>query len=87
MELFFRRRSNPGGLEICVDGIDNNCDGNVDEGCGDPTTLTNADGGGYYAEIDDCDDNDSAIHPGLNDTKGRWGRNGIDNDCNGIIDG
>ena len=25
--------SNPGGNEICGDGVDNNCDGNADEGC------------------------------------------------------
>lgn len=27
---------NPDAAEVCGDGIDNNCDGNVDEGCGPP---------------------------------------------------
>jgi PKD repeat protein len=35
----------------------------------------------------DCDDNNRHVRPGHNDTKGRWGRDGVDNDCNGIIDG
>lgn len=51
------------------------------------TTCTDADADGFCAEIDDCDDNNNQIYPGHNDRKGRWGRNGVDNDCNGIIDG
>ncbi len=35
----------------------------------------------------DCDDSNSHVYPGHNDTRGRWGRDGIDNDCDGIIDG
>ncbi len=54
---------------------------------GSGNTLTDSDGDGYYAEEGDCDDNNSHIYPGHNDTKGRWGRDGVDNDCNGIIDG
>ncbi len=30
----------PGHEEVCGDGIDNNCDGSVDEGCSDDTTST-----------------------------------------------
>ena len=75
----------PGAEEIC-DGKDNNCDGTIDEGC-NTGELTDADGDGYYYEIDDCDDNDAHIYPGHNDTNGRWGRDDVDNDCDGIIDG
>jgi hypothetical protein len=35
----------------------------------------------------DCNDNNSKVYPGANDTRGKWGRDGVDNDCNGIIDG
>lgn len=54
-------------------------------GCSD-----DADGDGHVSEAcggDDCDDGNKHIYPGHNDTKGRWGRDGVDNDCNGIIDG
>lgn len=45
------------------------------------------DGDGYCVEDGDCNDNNASINPGANDTKGRNGRNGIDNDCDGVIDG
>ncbi len=80
---------NPGVDEFCDDGIDNDCDGDVDEGCGGGCT-TDADGDGYISEAcggDDCDDNDRHVNPGHNDSGGRWGRDEVDNDCNGIIDG
>jgi hypothetical protein len=34
----------PGALEVCGDGVDNNCDGNIDEGCGGGVTDTDGDG-------------------------------------------
>lgn len=48
--------------------------------------CTDADGDGVCAELD-CDDTDPKVFPGANDTRGRAGRDGIDNDCDGIIDG
>lgn len=51
-----------------------------------PPPCTDADGDGYCEEIDDCDDSDPKVHPGMNE-KGPRRRDGIDNDCNGIIDG
>ncbi len=50
-------------------------------------SLTDNDGDGYYAEQGDCNDYDRHVYPGHNDTKGRWGKDGVDNDCNGVIDG
>lgn len=52
-----------------------------DSGC------TDNDGDGWCVQDGDCDDNNDKVYPGHKDTKGRWGRDGIDNDCNGIIDG
>lgn len=48
---------------------------------------TDNDGDGFTEAEGDCNDNDENVYPGHNDSKGRWGRNGIDNDCNGAIDG
>jgi len=75
---------NPGETEQC-NGIDDNCDGEVDEGCGGGD-CTDADGDGWCVEDGDCDDTNPNVNPGMKD-KGKTGRDGLDNDCNGIIDG
>lgn len=52
-----------------------------------PPSGTDADNDGFTVEDGDCDDTDPNVYPGHQDTKGRWGRDGVDNDCNGVIDG
>ncbi len=65
----------PGQLD--GDGVDNDCDGVVDEG----TLDHDDDRDGYSERQNDCDDTNGQIHPGHVD-----GCDGTDNDCDGQVD-
>ncbi|MGB5321206.1 MopE-related protein [Lutimonas sp.] len=67
---------NPGAEEVCGDGIDNNCNGEIDEEC-----EIDADGDGYSVEQGDCDDDNPDIYPGAEEIC-----DDIDNDCDGEVD-
>ncbi|MFP4601237.1 MAG: MopE-related protein [Persicimonas sp.] len=84
------------GEEVC-DGIDNDCDGEVDEGVkdtfyadvdddgfGDPNETTEACSppSGYVSDDTDCDDTDGDVNPGMSEMC----TDGVDNDCDGHID-
>ena len=65
---------NPGATEVC-DGIDNDCDSDVDEGFdGDGDTVTACAG--------DCDDTNPATNPFALEIP----CDGVDNDCDGQVD-
>jgi hypothetical protein len=67
--------------EICNNGIDENCNGIVDDPitCGCNSTIDkDLDG---YNQCVDCNDNNGAIHPGATEVC-----NGIDDNCNMLID-
>jgi cysteine-rich repeat protein len=74
---------NPGAIEICGNGVDENCDGS-DAPCGGQCTDNDKDGfsieGGSCGLVD-CDDADNRIYPGAEEIL-----DGKDNDCDGTVD-
>ncbi len=90
--------TSPDADEQC-DGHDDDCDGVVDEddavdastwyadadgdGYGDPgsTVVACEAPSGYVADASECDDGDSAVHPGAVEIC-----DSIDNDCDGVVD-
>ena len=83
----------PNAPEVC-DSLDNDCNGAVDDGAGLIYYLDEDDDGyggeavqtcdppDQYADNGaDCDDDDSATHPGASELA-----DGVDNDCDGQID-
>ncbi|MFA6132148.1 MAG: putative metal-binding motif-containing protein, partial [Patescibacteria group bacterium] len=87
---------NPDAEEVC-DFVDNNCDGNMDEGFDHPTFYRDLDSDGFgtsaasvvscevlsgYSPYDtDCDDTNAASYPGATEIC-----DDLDNDCDGTAD-
>lgn len=62
------------------DGVDNNCNGQVDEDF-------DGDGDGYSSATGDCDNTDPDVNPGAQELCGNDGTgDGLDNNCNNEAD-
>ncbi|MFT4974783.1 MAG: hypothetical protein ACI8S6_000666 [Myxococcota bacterium] len=86
----------PGADELC-NGIDDDCDGSIDENPGDGARLyADTDGDGFgdpfvsawtcsatglVTDLSDCDDSSGSVYPGADELC-----NGTDDDCDGTID-
>ncbi len=91
----FNINMNPGRSEICGNGLDDNCNGTIDEGQrtwyrdtdGDgfgnsgSTTTSCVQPNGYVESGGDCNDSDPNINPGQTEVC-----NGVDDNCNGQTD-
>lgn len=75
----------PYATETCANGLDDDCDGVIDEGCVVPPTGTPAtadtDKDGYPDGPQDCAPNNANIHPGAVEVC-----NSVDDDCDGVVD-
>ncbi len=71
----------PGASEVCGNGIDDNCEGHIDEGC--PPGCFDFDNDGWTTCDGDCCDNPSqCAHPALvNPGAFEFVGNGVDDDC------
>ncbi|HOX43728.1 MAG TPA: MopE-related protein [Myxococcota bacterium] len=70
---------NPAHVEVCDNGLDDDCDGETDEGC-----CPDADGDGHLAAAcggDDCNDQNASTYPGA----GENCNDSADNDCDGQV--
>jgi hypothetical protein len=86
---------NPMVLEVCGNGTDDNCNGQIDEnrityyldsdgdtwGLSGSTTLACTQPGGYTTRGGDCDDRRNYVNPGASEVCDL-----VDNNCNGAVD-